>query len=79
MSLVETSPQIQQITQTLDRLIDEMVALRGQVAALSRAAELRSGSTRQAEYFGMWADRADLPGQTSREWLEQWRQQQWER
>ncbi len=36
-------------------------------------------SVRQAEYFGMWADRDDMAGQSSRAWLEDLRSQQWMR
>jgi hypothetical protein len=32
----------------------------------------------QAEFFGMWADRQDLPQSSSAsEWLEHWRTEQW--
>jgi hypothetical protein len=36
-------------------------------------------SVREAEYFGMWADRQDMQGLSSREWLERLRSQQWSR
>ena len=74
---IETSPQIQQIMQQLDRLIAEMMTLRSQVAALSSATTTDRPSIRQADYFGMWADRADMAGQSSRAWLEAIRNQQW--
>lgn len=77
MNTVETSSQIQQIMQQLDRLIAEMTVLRRQVAALSSGSLSSEPSVRQADYFGMWADREDMQGRTSREWLEDLRSQQW--
>ena len=67
-----------QVLQELDRLISEMSMLRVKITQLERSSSPRS--IRQAEYFGIWADREDLPvSATSREWLEQWRKQQWQR
>lgn len=79
MNTFETSSQIQQIMQQLDRLISEMAVLRGQVAALNEVTLSSQPSVRQADYFGMWADREDIQGRTSREWLEELRRQQWVR
>ena len=79
MTTLETSVQIQQIMQELDRLIAEMTTLRQQVAALSKTTTTSQSSVRQAEYFGMWADREDMQGRSSREWLEELRRQQWMR
>lgn len=31
----------------------------------------------ESEYFGMWADRQDMHGLSSREWLERQRKQHW--
>ena len=31
----------------------------------------------ESEYFGMWADRQDMRGLSSREWLERQRKQHW--
>ncbi|MCP4357731.1 MAG: hypothetical protein GY796_06915 [Chloroflexi bacterium] len=81
MNRFETMPQIQQITQQLDRLIAEMITLRQQVVALNPetpSTETQS-SVRQAEYFGMWAGREDMQGRSSREWLEDLRSRQWVR
>ena len=55
MNMGEISPQIEQITQRLDRLIAEMTGLRRQVAALSHTSTSPHRSVRQSEYFGMWA------------------------
>jgi len=79
MNTVENASQVQNIIRELDRLIAEMSTLRGQVAALSSPAILSHRSVRKADYFGMWADREDMHGQSSRAWLEQLRSQQWAR
>ncbi len=68
------------ILKTLDKLIGEMNLLRSQVAALDISSTQTSrSSVRQAEYFGMWAQRDDMSEESSRAWLEQWRSQQWSR
>jgi hypothetical protein len=36
-------------------------------------------SVRESEYFGMWAEREDMQGLSSREWLERSRSHQWAR
>ncbi|RMF01750.1 MAG: hypothetical protein D6768_09925 [Chloroflexi bacterium] len=77
MDTIETASRIQQITQQLDRLIAEMMTLRGQVVALTAETSTNPTSVRQAGYFGMWADREDMAGQSSRAWLEELRNQQW--
>lgn len=70
--------QHRKVLQELDRLISEMSTLRIQLTRLDLPTSPRS--IRQAEYFGIWADREDLPkDSSSREWLTQWRQQQWQR
>jgi len=54
--------QSRHILQTLDRLISEMNILRSQVAAsLENSPAKTSRSVREAEYFGMWANRDDIP------------------
>ena len=40
---------------------------------------LSNRSVRETEYFGMWADREDMRGLSSREWLKSLRAQQWMR
>ena len=77
MNIYETTPQLEHIMQQIDRLIAEMTSLRGQVAALNSASVSAQSSVRQAEYFGMWADREDMAEQSSRTWLEKLRSQQW--
>ena len=77
MAVTKDASQIQQILQEIDRLIAEMAFLRSQVAALSNASASEGRSVRQAEYFGMWADREDMRGRSSRAWLENLRSQHW--
>lgn len=79
MSAIKDFSQVEQIIQEIDRLITEMSHLRSQVAALSSPLASATGSVRQTEYFGMWADRDDMAGQSSRAWLEQLRSEQWNR
>lgn len=38
---------------------------------------LPSHTIKDAEFFGMWADRKDMAGRSSREWLEVSRAEQW--
>ena len=77
MNTLKDFSQIEHILQEIDRLISEMSQLRSQVAALGSPLASAPGSVRQAEYFGMWAGREDMQGQSSRAWLEQMRAQEW--
>lgn len=72
---------VQRIISDIDRLIDEMSKVRRQVAALANDNHTQRSfrSIRDAEWFGMWADREDMAGLSSREWLTQLRAQQWGR
>lgn len=82
MSTIEypfQSQNIVHIIEEIDRLIVELVALRGQVSALSKPPARSGRSVRDAEYVGMWADREDMRGLSSREWLDRLRAQQWTR
>lgn len=71
----------ERIISDLDHFISEMVQLRRRVAALIGESKTgdSSGSVRDAEWFGMWADREDMQGLSSREWLSQLRAEQWGR
>ena len=76
-STTATNPsQIQDIVQEIDRLITEMMTLRNQVSALDPPSQ-HDRSVQEAEYFGMWAERQDMHGLSSREWLKSLRAQQW--
>lgn len=41
--------------------------------------DVGASSIREAAFFGMWADHPDLQEQSSRSWLEELRQRQWDR
>jgi len=73
------TPQVEHIVQEIDRLIAEMARLRREVAALSDASAPSDRSVREGEFFGMWADRPDMQGRSSREWLQDLRARQWTR
>ena len=77
MSAAEAPHQIQDVVREIDRLIAEMTALRSQVSALASRSVTVDRSVREAEYFGMWAEREDMQGLSSREWLERLRSRQW--
>ena len=70
---------IQEIVEEIDRLIAEMAVLRGQVSALEAQSGLPGRSVRDADYFGMSADRWKMRGILSRICLEGLRNQQWAR
>ena len=71
--------QVERIVGEIDRLIAEMAQLRREVAALGEPSTQPGHSVREGEYFGMWADRPDMQGRSSREWLRDLRAQQWSR
>lgn len=79
MNTLEESLKVQHILQELDRLIGEMTHLRSQVSALKSSTAPARRSVRERDYFGMWADREDMTGQSTQEWLEHLRIQQWTR
>jgi len=70
---------VQRILSDIDHLIHEILQLRYRVAALNNGnqTERSPRSVRDAEWFGMWADRNDMQDLSSREWLTQLRAQQW--
>jgi hypothetical protein len=74
VSSIDTS-NVERIITQIDRMIDEMTTFRSQLASLKASAR-PNHSFRDADYFGMWADREDMRGLTSREWLEKLRSQQ---
>ena len=71
--------RIESVVQEIDRLIVEMTVLRSQLTFLSHRSTNQIRSVRDADYFGMWADREDMRGLSSREWLENLRARQWTR
>jgi len=79
MNSLEQNLKIQHILEEIDRLIKEISLVRSEVAALQSLTTQAEHSIREAEYFGMWADRDDIAGQSSGEWLQHLRAQQWSR
>jgi len=72
---------VQRIVSEMDNLINEMLQVRRRMAELAGNGQPKklSASVRDAEWFGMWADREDMQELSSREWLTQQRAQQWGR
>ena len=76
MSAVKVTRRIQDIIEEIDRLIADMITVRSRVAALGNPPIQSHRSVREAEYFGMWADREDMRRLSSSEWLKNPRSQQ---
>jgi hypothetical protein len=78
MNSVAETHNVQRIITDLDNLISEILQVRRRVAALTEdnQTERILASVRDAEWFGMWADREDMQNLSSREWLTQLRAQQ---
>ena len=72
---------VQGLVSDIDHLIAEMLRVRRRITSLhiDVKAETERRSVRDAEWFGMWADREDMQDISSREWLDQLRIQQWAR
>lgn len=72
---------VQRLVADIDRLIDEMLQVRRRINSLRVDSKIESvrSSIREAEWFGMWADREDIRELSSREWLTQQRNHQWTR
>jgi hypothetical protein len=77
MDAPQSASQVEQLVREIDRLIAEMTHLRSRVAALGSLSAGPRQSVREGEYFGMWSDRKDMQGRSSREWLGSLRAQQW--
>jgi hypothetical protein len=73
---VTVAPQDKQtIVAEIDRLINEMVKLRTRVA--SEISPPAMSTSKEWEIFGMWADREDMQGISTVEWLDKLRGEQW--
>lgn len=72
---------VQGLVADIDRLIAEMLQVRRRITSLNIdiKTETEQRSVKEAEWFGMWADREDMQELSSREWLTQQRAQQWGR
>jgi hypothetical protein len=57
----------------------EAILERNFVEQVDDADKTELPSIRQGAFFGMWADHPGLQGRTSRDWLEEQRQEQWTR
>jgi hypothetical protein len=81
MNRVQEVDNVQRILSDIDNLIGEIVQVRSRVAALAGEKESAQSlaSVKDDEGFGMWVDREDMRGLSSREWLAQIRAQQWAR
>ena len=80
MNSIAEIDNVHHIISDMDKLISEILQLRRRVALLAGNGQAKSlSSVRDAEWFGMWADREDMQGLSSREWLAQLRNQQWAR
>jgi len=75
MSSIAETNAVQRLISDLDHLIKEMLQVRRRVAELAGNGQPQTSlrSVREAEWFGMWADREDMQGLSSREWLTQLR------
>lgn len=68
---------LQDILTQIDQMMEQLTRLRMQVARLLARQSEAPRSVRQAEYFGMWANREDMHGLDSGEWLRRLRERQW--
>jgi len=75
---VDDEAQTAHIVENMDRLIADMLILRQQLLQTNKQAT-PSQAIRETEFFGMWADRDDIQGQSSRQWLTTIRAKQWRR
>lgn len=68
---------VQDILTQIDQVMEQLVRLRSQVMEILPRLSETTRSVREAEYFGMWADREDMRGLDSSEWLRRLRERQW--
>lgn len=57
-------------------IIEQSFPETGEASAAEQSPQTRL-PVQESEYFGMWADRRDMRGLSSREWLERLRKQHW--
>jgi len=79
MVTLERTSSAQRLVSDIDQLINEMLDVRRRVAALfeNQKQTKTLQSVRENDWFGMWAEREDMNGLSSCEWLTQQRSQQW--
>jgi len=78
---IETS-QAEIILEELNYIIAKVNRLQDQVQLIHDSNQRESDPDyyrpiEEEEFFGMWADREDMKGKTSREWLEEQRRKHW--
>ena len=74
MMIEDAALDKQTLLAEIDRVINDMVKLRARVATAESVPPVTS---KNWEIFGMWADRADMRGMSTTEWLDQLRREQW--
>jgi len=81
VSQMEAS-QTDELLQAIEHILAEVVRLRDQVVLIRSSNQQDSDPDldrpiEEEEFFGMWADREDMKGKTSREWLQEQRRKHW--
>jgi len=81
MSTTQEVDDVRRIISDIDNLINEIMQVRRRIAALAGGTKDQDApsSVKEAEWFGMWADRQDMQGLSSREWLDRLRAEEWTR
>lgn len=80
---IQTEPsQEEMILQELNYIIAKVNRLQDQVQLIHNSNPCKSNPDwyrpiEEEEFFGMWADREDMKGKTSREWLQEQRRKHW--
>jgi hypothetical protein len=68
---------MQTLIADIDRMMDELAAMRRRLADVMQHSAQPSVPVSQWEMVGMWADREDMQGLSTEEWLARLRAQQW--
>lgn len=76
---MSVSTEIQTVIADIDRMMGELAAIRWRVLSLLQQATSPSLPVSEWEMVGMWADREDMRGVSTEEWLVRLRAQQWGR
>ncbi len=70
------STEMQTLIADIDRMIDELAVMRRRVADVIQQSATPPLPVSQWEIVGMWADREDMRGLSTEEWLARLRAQQ---
>ncbi|MBI3764525.1 MAG: hypothetical protein HY260_22010 [Chloroflexi bacterium] len=76
---MSVSTEIQTLVSDIDRMMDELAAMRRRIIALLQQATVSLVPVSEWEAVGMWADREDMRGISTEDWLARLRAQQWGR